>query len=164
MNRSILLILFLLPCLSVNSQYTNEIVRVNNNYEIINSQAKSIIDFTVREYDNKLYFQFRTLDDTIPGYYIIYKSNNFSSAKLIQSIPVETSIKQGIILSYFFEDDPEFSYNFYSIIKIRKSQNININEYDIKQIALVNIDLQRNVIHETKSLLNESLDITQNNN
>lgn len=164
MNKLIFLVLFLLPCLPVNSQYTNGIVRVNNNYEIINSQAKSIIDFTVREYDNKLYFQFRTVDDTIPGYYIIYKSNNFSSAKLVQNIAVVTSIKKGLILSYYFEDDPEFSYNFYSIFKIKTNQNININESDIKQIALINIDIDRYVFNENKSFKNESSDITQNNN
>lgn len=115
-----------------------------NDYNFINPNAKNILSAQLIEVDNSILINWKAVGDTLPGYYIIFKSNNFDNLEFVGRIEIIHQVNSKIVLSHTVKDSL-FSpfYNLYHIVKILKSNiNFNYNEIDLKKFSSVNLPIK----------------------
>ena len=120
-------------------QYNKNMLFIDNEFLPINPEATYLIDYKIKDYGDKVYLSWRTVNDSIPGFYLIFKSNNFKDLKSVATIKVIEGVKKDIVLLNTVDDTYEYSYNFYHIVKINRNQNLLIQDFSIKSLSIANI-------------------------
>lgn len=111
-----------------------------NDFEIINSSCDFINGAKLLINEKSVEIIWKTLNDTVPGIYMIYKSHDFNELEFVDRIYISEKLISNISLINSVEDfKPDSYYNFYHIFKIKKNENINLNLVNIKKVALVNL-------------------------
>lgn len=116
-----------------------------NDFEIINPSCNFINGAKLSIDEKSVEVVWKTLNDTTPGIYMIYKSHDFYNLEFVGKINISEKIAPNISLINSVEDlKPNDYYNFYHIFKIKKNQNINFELINIKEEALVNLPYKPN--------------------
>lgn len=123
-------------------------VSESNNYNFINPNAKNILSAQLIEVNNSILINWRVIGDTLPGYYIIFKSNNFDHIEFVGRIEIIHQVNSKISLSHTVKDSLYSPfYNLYHIVKILKSNvNINYNDIDLKRFSAVNLPVKISIL------------------
>lgn len=127
---------------SLLAQYNKNLMLIDNEAPRINPEAKYLVNVRAKELNEKVYFSWSTISDTVPGYYFIYKSIDFKNIKLVSVIKAVDQVKPNVIIGNSVDDDLEFPYNFYHLIRINSNQNIDINDNSIKHVSVANVELE----------------------
>jgi hypothetical protein len=143
---SIIFILFLLSKISYGQFYAEgNMLAVNSDFEIIKPTCNFIVGAKLDVREKAVEVIWKTKNDTVSGYYMIYKSRDFNNLELVDRIFVPKGVSISVINS--IEDvKPDDSYNFYHILKVKEKENINLKNINIKDIALVNLPYRPNNI------------------
>jgi len=132
--------------INVFGQNNKSMLFSNNDFLEISPEAKYLVDYKIKEYGDKVYLSWRTVNDSIPGFYLIFKSNSFQNLKPVATIKVVEGVKKDLVLMNTIDDLYEYSYNFYHIVKINRNQNILIDDNSIKSLSIANIKYDPMVI------------------
>jgi hypothetical protein len=125
--------------INVFGQNNKSMLFSNNDFLEISPEAKYLVDYKIKEYGDKVYLSWRIVNDSIPGFYLIFKSNSFQNLKPVATIKVVEGVKKDLVLMNTIDDLYEYSYNFYHIVKINRNQNILIDDNSIKSLSIANI-------------------------
>lgn len=125
--------------INVFGQNNKSVLFSDNDFLEINPEAKYLVDYKIKEYGDKIYLSWRTINDSVPGYYLIFKSNSFQNLKPVATIKVVEGVKKDLVLMNTIDDLYEYSYNFYHIVKINRNQNLLIDDNSIKLLSIANI-------------------------
>jgi len=141
MKIFIIILLSITTVFSTNllGQHNKNMLFNDNEFLPINPEATYLIDYKIKDYGDKIYLSWRTVNDSVPGYYLIFKSNNFKNLKSVNTVKVIEGVKKDIVLLNTIEDIYEYSYNFYHIVKINHNQNLLIEDFSIKSLSIANI-------------------------
>lgn len=150
--RVLFLIIFIsLPFLS-KGQYRKNMLFIDDSFEILKKDSNFLTDFNLKNYDDKFYLKFNILNDTVPGYYIVFKSKRFKDIKPVEIIKYEnTLIADNISISFYVIDCVDPQYDFYHILKISKKDNFEITDYTIKYISNANIEIDNHIKRDRNS-------------
>jgi len=142
--KNIIILMFFILTANENllAQHNKNLMFIDNEAPRINPEAKYLVNVRAREFNEKVYFSWSTISDTVPGYYFIYKSINFKNIKLVSIVKAVDQVKPDVVIGNSVDDDLEFPYNFYHLVRINSNQNIDINDNSIKYVSVANVELE----------------------
>lgn len=94
----------------------------------------TVSNFQVKNINNQLYFSFHQLSDTIPGYYVLIKSNGTDKKVVHTQEIVNTTLKRTILVC--MQDVYEPRYNSYVLKKINTPKELIPYKNSIKLLCI----------------------------
>lgn len=126
--------------LSSYGQYREHFMFIQNTYRLLNLEKSFFLNSEFIFTQNAVQIKWSIVDDSIPGYYFVYKSYNFEQHVAVGCIEHFPQVKKGKILKFSVIDHKwSDRYNFYHIIKISKKEGLFVKPLNIKEEALANI-------------------------
>jgi hypothetical protein len=149
MKKALIFLFFITTSkLSFGQLYAEgNMLSVFNDYHIIKPTCKYVEGAKLIIQENYIDVTWKVKGDTVPGYYMIYKSHDFRNIEFIDRLIVPKGMNPNISIVNSTEDPkPNEFYNFYHIIKIKENENISLETINIKDIAIVNLPYVNNNI------------------